>query len=159
MAYLTVTEYKTLSLLPTGYIDEVAAIAIASPGDWLTAQLNYWSGFIDSRLRKRYPEVPFTSPYPYAVQGWLARLLDKVVQLKRGVDPTDAEMQLIVDQFNAALGEIKEAADGNEGLFDLPKHSNDTGTAISRAPTLSYTEQSPYTASYRQRDNSEGEIP
>lgn len=149
MAYLNSTEYTNLSVLPASYIAGV-------PTDWLTAQLEYWSGMIDARLRKRYA-CPFATPVSHVVRGWLARLLDPVVHRKVGVDATDAQYSDVAQSAADAMAEIREAADAKDGLYDLPLRSNTADTGITRSPTLAYSELSPYTAGHVQRRDSEGE--
>lgn len=151
MAYLdlssTLDAYTDLSVLPAEYAAEVEA----RYEGWLAAQAAYWSAVIDSRLAKRY-DTPFTAPYPVAVTGWLARLLDVRVLLKRGVDATDAQFATVAASGEAVLVELKEAADAVNGLFDLPLRSDTTASGVVRPRVQSYSEQSPYTGARVQRD-------
>lgn len=149
MAYLDITGYTNLSVLPASYI------AAVSP-DKLTAQLDYWSAIIDARLTKRYT-TPFATPVSHVVRGWLARLMDPVIHRIAGVDATDAQYSDTVESAREAMAEIKEAADAKDGLYDLPLRSDTTATGITRVPTLAYSELSPYTAGHVQRRDSRGE--
>lgn len=139
MAYLTVAGFKDFSLMPSALVDELEEIAAG----FLDQQLESESRRIDSRLRKRYA-VPFEAPVPVAVQGWLARIVTVRAFLKRGVDPTDAQFTEIKADADAAIAELKEAADSNEGLFDLPVRADSTATGISRGGPFGYSEASPY---------------
>lgn len=139
MAYLDVTAFKLHSVMPAEYID---AIELATPG-WLAQQLEYWSRQIDSRLAKRY-DVPFGTPYPDAVAGWLARIVTVRAWMKRGFDPSDLAIEEYKADAAAAMEEIKEAANAVDGLFDLPLRQDTTASGISRGGPLSYTEASPY---------------
>lgn len=139
MAYLTENEFLALTTMPSSTVD---SLAVVSPG-WIAQQLSYWSAQIDARLRKRYA-APFASPYPLAVQGWLARIVTVRCYLKNGVDPNDLQFAEIKADADAALAEIKEAADSNEGLFDLPLRADTTATGVSRGGPFGYSEASPY---------------
>lgn len=125
--------------MPPSFVD---AIETTQPG-WLDAQFLYWSDWIDTRLRKRYA-VPFVVPFPLAVEGWLARIVTVRAFLRRGINPTDAQYADIKTDHDNALDEIKEAADSEKGLFDLPMRADLDPSAISQGNPRSYTEASPY---------------
>lgn len=155
MAYLTPTTYALLTIAPPEYIPEVEIIA---PG-WLAAQLEYWSSWIDSRLKKRYA-TPFAAApnTPPAVTGWLARIVDRELYLKRGINPDDKQTEDVKDRALEAKAEVKEAADSAAGLFELPlRVDTPTVTGVSRGGPLMYSEVSPYTWSVVQRDGAEFE--
>ncbi len=137
--YLALADFQALTLMPS---DDVDAIELASPG-WIDSQLEYWSAQIDSRLRKRYA-APFSVPYPLAVKGWLARIVTVRCYLKMGVRASDEQFAEIKADADAAIAEIKEAADSVTGLFDLPLREDTTTTGVSRGAPRSYTEASPY---------------
>jgi hypothetical protein len=141
-AYLTVAEFKTLSLMPGEFVD---VIETRYPG-FIDAQLLTVSDWIDARLRKRYL-VPFVVPYPVAVRGWLAKMVTPRVWHKRGVDPTDAQWGTIKQDATDAIAEVAEAANSDTGLFDLPLLPDVQGSsAISQGNTRAYSEQSPYSS-------------
>ena len=144
--YLDLTSFKALSTMPSGIVDDVESVS----SGWVLGQLGYWSAWIDSRLGKRYA-VPFSSPYPVAVTGWLARIVTLQVWLKRGIDATDEQFLEIKSDANAARDEIKAAANSNVGLFDLPERADVSTSGISRGGPLSYSESSPYVWADRQR--------
>lgn len=150
--YLTFDEFKSLSVMPGEDLD---ALEQVSPG-WIDTQLEYWSAQIDSRLRKRYA-APFSSPYPIAVKGWLSRLVTVRAYLRRGVDPSDLQFAEIKADADAAVAEIKEAADANTGLFDLPLREDTTSTGVSKGAPMSYSEQSPFVWMDQQADIGRGE--
>lgn len=145
MAYLTTSEFKTRSLIPSGYVDDIESV----DSGWTLIQLEEASAWIDSRLRKRYA-APFASPYPVAVLSWLTKLVTVRCYLKRGVEATDEQFVSIQQDAMDAKAEIKEAADSNVGLFDLPLRSDTTATGIDRSGPFSYSEQSPYVGFSRQ---------
>lgn len=144
-AYLTLAEFRTLSLMPAASVDELEAIA---PG-FIAGQLELESANVDARLAKRYA-VPFSSPYPIAVRGWVARLVTRTAYLKRGIDPNDPQWVSYDEDSKAAKAEILEAANSETGLYELPLRS-DTAASGLRAPSpLGYSEASPYVWADRQ---------
>lgn len=157
MAYLTPTTYADLTIAPAEYIQQVEAIAPR----WLAAQLEYWSSWIDSRLCKRYA-VPFAAApdTPPAVTGWLARIVDRELFLKRGIHPDDEQNGDVKERALEAKAEVKEAADSSAGLFELPlRAATPTASGISRGGPLMVSEVSPYTWSEVQRDAAQGGTP
>jgi phage gp36-like protein len=101
------------------------------------------SAYIDSRLAKRYA-APFEAPYPIAVTRWLTDLVTLRCWRKRGVVSTDEQMIDYRAAADAAMRELTEAANSNEGLFDLPLRADTDASGIVRAFPQSYSEQSPY---------------
>lgn len=146
MAYLDKDAFAERTIMPSEYVD---AIETVSAG-WIDLQLEEWSAWIDSRLRKRYA-VPFQAPYPAAVTAWLTRLVTVRCYLKRGVEATDEQYITIEQDAKEARAEVLEAADSMAGLFDLPLRSNTTATGIDRSGPFAYTEQSPYVWATQQR--------
>jgi hypothetical protein len=148
LAYLTTTSYLNFTGLPSEYHAEVEA---RYPG-WITEQIGIWGEVIDSRLRKRYP-VPFAVPIPVSVQMWLARLLDARLLLKRGVDATDAQYADFAKSAADVMSELKEAADSNTGLYDLPLTALGD-SAIKREQPMSFSNAGPYAGFRSQRERS-----
>ena len=138
--YLTVARFKLLTVMAD---EDVDALEARFPG-FLMARSEVISGTIDARLRKRYA-APFESPYPNAVELWVARILTPAAYLKRGVDTTDRQFTEVYEDSKAAWVEIKEAANAVEGLYDLPLRQDTTATGISKGGPLGYSEASPYT--------------
>jgi phage gp36-like protein len=138
-AYLTPAEFALYSTVPVEHTDALETVA---PG-WLAQQLETWSRQIDARLSKRYA-TPFTAPYPEVVKAWLARIVAVRVYLRRGVDATDLQFAEIQADGTRAFDEIKEAADSNVGLYDLPSVQGSTSSGVVRGGPFGYSEQSPY---------------
>lgn len=138
-SYLTVAEFRLLSPLSGSDITELES---ANPG-WLDANIAWASGFVDTRLRKRY-EAPFVAPYPDVVTGWVCDLVGERAQRKRGVDPDDPQAAQYITDAERARAEIKEAADAVDGLFDLPLRKDTTSTGVAKGGTRVYSETSPY---------------
>ena len=145
-AYLTLDEFKLRTTMPPEY---VTAIENIQPG-WTLAQLEQASRWIDSRLRKRYA-APFTTA-PESVKSWLTRLVTVRCFVRRGVDPTDQQFDQVREDATKAEQEIREAADGNVGLFDLPLLDSEKTTGISLGGPMVYSESSPYVWTDVQRE-------
>lgn len=155
--YLDFAGFKGLTIIPEAFVHEVEDV---SPG-WIVSQIDYWSRWLDSRLRKRYAS-PFAAfgdspPTPLAVQGWIARIMTVRVLLKRGVDPDDLQYQTVAGDAEAAMKEIEEAANSETGLFDLPLRVDEDGTAISKGTPLASSQQSPYVWTDLQRETGRNE--
>ena len=122
--------------------------------DWLKSTLQNYSGVIDARLKKRY-KVPFDGPpYPEQVVNWLVRLVDPRAYLKRGVDVNDAQLTKLVDDSTVALAEIKEAADSENGLYDLPLLITPNAEGIIKPKILSTSDANAYSWMRRQAERS-----
>jgi hypothetical protein len=147
MAYLDFAGFKARSVMPAEDIDD---LEVRVPG-WIAVQLGEGSMRIDARLRKRYA-VPFVEPYPEIVLSWLTRMVTLLAYLKRGVNPSDAQMGDIKKMAEDVAVELKEAADAKDGLWDLPKVNSGDGSAISKGVPAVYAEASPYTWPDVQRD-------
>lgn len=133
---LDVTEFKARTVMPSADVDIV--------GDaYLLARLKIWTSRIYARLRKRY-SVPFASPIPEIVLGWLTAIVTVEAYQKRGWNPDDEQSAQIKADRDEALAEIKEAADAEGGLFDLPLRQNTTETGIDQGGPYVYAEASPY---------------
>jgi hypothetical protein len=98
---------------------------------------------IFGRLRKRYA-VPFASPVPVIAISWLTHITTVDAFQKRGWNPSDAESKQILDAATEAFAEIKEAADSETGLFDLPLREDTTESGIVHGGPQVYSEASPY---------------
>ena len=137
--YLDLTGLKSLSLMPSGDLDNIETV---QPG-WIASQLVFWSRWMDARLSKRYA-VPFAAPYPEAVTGWLARLVTIRCALKRGIDPLDVQFTVLKTDAETAQAEILEAANSETGLYELPLLATSSASGVSKGGPYAYTETSPY---------------
>ncbi len=144
-SYLTLAEFRTLTLMPPTDVDE---LDVRVPG-FIALQLEIVSAEIDSRLAKRYA-VPFASPYPIAVRGWLSRIVTRTAYLKRGIDPDDPQWQSYDEDAKAARVELLEAANSDTGLFELPLRSDTSVIGVSKGGPYAYSERSPYVWTSRQ---------
>lgn len=129
---------------PTGaFTDPVKIAARAAWQTFVDSQLIIETSKINSRLRKRYA-TPFADPCPEIVCGWLTLVVTPKLYERRGWDPSDAQAKSILDSAENALTEQKEAADCDEGLFDLPLRQDNPASAITQGGPFSYSEASPY---------------
>jgi hypothetical protein len=141
--YVTVPEFRTRSVMPGAYVDE---LEIGAPG-FLQSRLVARSSFTDRYLGRRFP-VPFDAPYPEAVLDWVTRLVTPEAYQRRGVDPSDLSMQAAIDSAARAEEEIRQAANG-EMLIDF--YTEDKRSRITKGAPLMYSETSPYVARDIQR--------
>jgi len=149
-AYLTVDEFKLLTTAG----DYVADVEAAQTG-WLGAQLSAHSARINAQLRKRYA-TPFAAPIPEQVQLWLAQIVTEALYLRRGVDAQDEQFVSITEIAARAREEIKEAANAQDGLWDLPLNET-SASLVTRGGPIGYSEASPYVWSSVQAERASSE--
>ncbi len=156
-AYLTFVQFRSQSLMPASFIDEIEAHA---PG-FIDRRLALGSGWLDTRLAKRYATPFIVTPEidaPLAIQMWLTAIVTYECWLKRGVSSTDEQFQEYKAAALQAFAESKEAADSQAGLFDLPQRADGVGgSAIAKAGARVYSEQSPYAWADMQLDTARDE--
>lgn len=152
--YLTFDKFKLATVMPDEFVTEVEQ---RYPG-WVEGQLEFWSRWIDARLRKLYASpfaahdvVPIEEATPPQIQIWLAQIVAVEIWLKRGVDLNDKQFDKIDARATLAKDEIKEAANSEDNWFDLPKRTDADGSLLAKATPLVYSEQSPYVWTDRQR--------
>lgn len=138
-SYLTVQEFRTRTTMPQADVDEVEL----SETGYILARLAARTARINAQLRKRYA-VPFVAPVPEVVLDWLTTVTTPDIWLKRGVNPSDAQVAAIFAMADKAWAEIEKAADSETGLYDLPLREDTTATGISQGTPMSSSQQSPY---------------
>lgn len=118
-SYLTFDEYGARSMIRASLIGQAGSPKV-------TVWLNERSSKIRARLVKRYA-VDFTDPGPTpdVVLSWLRDLVDHDVQEYVGGTPEGREDEWIAKRAEKADAEIKEAADAEKGLFELPLRNTD----------------------------------
>lgn len=152
-AYLTLSQWRARTLMPSSDVDALDALY---PG-WVDQGLLAWSRKLDARLAKRYA-TPFAAPVSEVVLEWLTALFTVRAYLKRGVNPDDAQFAVVKGDADTALAEIKEAADAEAGLYDLPlRQDAPDSTGIARGGPYGYSEASPYVWTDLQLDAALGE--
>jgi hypothetical protein len=97
-------------------------------------------------------EGVYTAPTPVAeiILGWLTTLLDLDVMRKRGTNPQDPMVTLLVDEVARVREEVQQAADGKDGLWELPATDDAANGAVNVGGVLSYSEASPFVSADRQ---------
>lgn len=138
--YVTSAELKLLGSMPG---PDVEIVESKYPGV-TTATIKAVSGHFDSKLIKRYG-APFTAPYPEALKLHVARVVAWLLWLKRGYNPTGKLDELLKADSDASYEWLKEAADTQNGLVELPGVDGPLGgSSATKASPLSYSETSPY---------------
>lgn len=135
----------------------VAALEAKRPG-FILLRLVGTTSKINARLSKRYA-VPFVAPAPEIVNQWLTDLVTLDAEKALGFIPSSDQDQTIVDDATKAEAEIKEAADAEKGLFDLPLNEGASPvqtSAVARGGPLSYSEPGPYEWTTLQREAANG---
>lgn len=147
--YCTLQDVKDFSTMPA---EDVDAVELQYPG--LTAKLiKVVSGMFDARLTKRYA-APFGTPYPDALIVNVAREVGWRLWMKRGFNPAGLTDQALEKDHLEVLDWLREAADSEKGLVELPvRQATPLGAAAVDAGTpIGYGEASPYTWTQVQRD-------
>jgi hypothetical protein len=161
-------EFAALTLAPAAYVygdfidptgaftDPVKVARRNAHQTFIRSRLVTETSKLYTRLGKRYT-VPFTAPYPEVVRGWIADLVTPMVYRRKGIDSSDEQITSADALAEKADGEIKEAADSQEGLFDLPLRQDSTESGLSPVVggPLSYSEPDAYTWTDVQRDTLE----
>lgn len=137
--YLTPAEFIDRSPMPAADVHQLNDLAPA----FLEALLREVSSRIDARLRKRYA-VPFKSPVPEIVKGWVLRIATPRAYIRLGVNPSDVQFESLRVDGEEAWKEIAEAANSQDGLFDLPLRAGSSASGISTMATFGYSEATPY---------------
>jgi hypothetical protein len=129
---------------PTGlFLNPLLAAARDAWVVFVNSRLVIETSKINSRLRKRYL-TPFADPTPEVVNGWLVAVVTPSLYKRRGVDPSDAQLASILEDAKQADAEMTEAANSQDGLFDLPLRQDLTVTGIQQGGPMAYSEVSPY---------------
>lgn len=153
--YMSLARFRQLSVMPGPDIDLIESLE----SGWIDAQLDLLTAWLDSRLAKRYvtpfgadPDPPESAPVrsdvPMVIQEWLTALLTPRAYGKRGINPSSGELwfnEFVIGPYKQALADVKEAANSNEGWFDLPMRGSDDPAGIAqRGGPKGYSETSPY---------------
>lgn len=136
--FLDLDGFKKRTIMPAADVD---AIESAEPG-WILQQLADGSAAMITRLDKRYG--PWLEPYPIAILRWLTVLVTARCYYKRGVNPSDEQFELIKEETAEAKAELKEAADSEIGLFELPLRQDTVDAGIVKGGPFVHAEASPY---------------
>lgn len=136
---MTVAEFTLRTVMPA---EDVAYLESAFAG-FLAARLAANTSRIYARLRKRYA-VPFSAPVPEVALDWLTKITTVEAYQKRGWNTSDEQSKDIAGAAATAFEEIKEAADAEGGLFDLPLREDTTEEGVNKGGPFVYAEASPH---------------
>ncbi len=155
LPYLTLSTFKNRTLMASEEVDYVQTNA---PG-FVEGRIAIRTSWIHARLRKRYgASIPFSSPVPETVLGWLTALVSLDCMRKRGMNPNDVAGAAFQADADKAEAEVREAADSQAGLFDLPAIEALEGASnVSTGGPLGYSETSPYVSAVVERNNGRAE--
>ena len=146
----------------TGVIVPAGELFVTLSPSFLETSIGDWSSEMISRLSKRYPAPTATKPWPAPITSvlkrWCTKLVTRAAYAKIGWSPTSEQDQASIEKAADDVdAKLKEAADGQNGLFELYLGEDGTVESVGRASPLSYAEQSPFTASRLQRDDGSSE--
>lgn len=139
--WIDLAGFRVRTVMPGEDVDRLEA---KYPG-YIVQQIATEQAKLEARLRKRYA-LPFAAPAPETAIAWLVSIVTLAAYQRRGWNPSSAENQLIIDAATRALDESKEAANANDGLFDLPPREDAASTSgATQGGPFGYSEQSSYT--------------
>lgn len=151
MAYLDRDQYMARSRLPLNILERAATTDRSI--DWIAEQLDIESSWIDGHLRKRYA-CPFAQPVPKVVIGWLVSLVDRLVALRVGYNPTNTDSEDYKALADMAIEQIQEAAKAVDGLYDLPLRQDTAQSGLLPSVTGT-TEAGALEGAYARRERKE----
>lgn len=139
----------------TGVIVPTGRFVVKLDTNFITTRIAIRSTFLEGRLRKRGYVIPFQGPDLVTIQGWLMALVQKDAFDRRGYNPSSADdAAAIVEPYNQALADVKEAADSQNGLLDLALNTTNASTSgVTAGGPLGYSETSPYVWADIQQQN------
>ncbi len=146
-SYLSQAEFARCSTMSDEAIIELEA---RYPG-FLDRRLVLRSGEISSRLIKRYAVPLDMLDPPSVLVKWLVDLVTFDAFMKLGFNGGEGADGEIAKEKDLALEQIREAADAQSGLYELPLRASEDGSGITKSGPLAYSESSPYTAAKNQR--------
>lgn len=139
-----VVDFRTRTIMPEQDVDQLWT---SRPG-WFEATVASALADITARLRKRY-QTPFTAagganPRPEIVVMWQTKIVTPEAYRARGYNPQDPTMEWSEKDRDRAYEQIKEAADSETGLYDLPLLDVSSASGVVKGGPLGYSEASPY---------------
>ncbi len=145
-SYLDRTELKVVGILPESLVEGTFLSAGTQQAAWqafVDAQLIAYTAEINAILSKRYA-TPFQAPVPNVIRNWLARLVTGALYERRGWDPSDAQATALYAHIERIWAALRDAADSEIGLRELPLRQNTTADGVSKGMPFGYSEASPY---------------
>jgi hypothetical protein len=133
-SYLTLAEYRSITTIDGSIVDLCSA-----KGKDVQRWLDLSSAHIRSRLVKRYAidwsEVA-NQPTPDKIIQWLILLVDIPVCKCAGAIPEGRVDDWVREDEQKVEAEIKEAADSEGGLFELPLRETGPSAVSKGAPIV-----------------------
>lgn len=137
--FLDLTTFNDATVAAPEYVAEVNS----RYPTFLPAQFGLVSAYIEGRLRKRYPQA-FVAPYPLQLIDWATHILTYRMMNRRGIDSTDEQAADYRKNHDTALAEVLEAADSENGRWDIPLRADTNQSGIDDTLPMSYSQSSPY---------------
>lgn len=97
------------------------------------------------------------TPVPGTILRWLTSLVTEDVAIRHGVNTADPLFDRINKRVEETWRQMGEAANSKDGLWDLPA-SEDMGSAVNTGGPQAYSEQSPYTWTFKQATQGRQEL-
>ena len=141
-----VIDFRTRTIMPDVDVDEVWR----KRSGFLEAALRGSLADIYARLRKRY-KTPM-NPVPEIVVRWQTLIVTPEAYRARGYDPQDPSLEAVEADRTRAYEQIKEAADSQNGLYDLPLLDAADASGLAKGEPWSTSEASPYSWTDRQAE-------
>jgi hypothetical protein len=139
-----VIDFRTRTIMPEQDVDQLWS---ERPG-YLEAAVAGALSDITARLRKRY-RTPFTAvgggnPRPEIVVVWQTKIVTPEAYRARGYNPQDPTMEWSEKDRDRAYEQIKEAADSELGLYDIPLLDTVDTSGVVKGGPLGSSQASPY---------------
>lgn len=150
MAYVDRVYVSNVAPIPSAIIQQLES---EQPGAF-DAICEAISRTFDARLHKRYA-TPFKEPVPEIIRINVSMVVAYQVWLKVGFNPQSEQDALLKMARDDALEWLKEAANAETGLDELPSREDPASgddSAAKRTRPLARTDASPYTWTRRQAD-------
>jgi hypothetical protein len=141
---------------PDGGVSIAASNVVTSAASVLgsTGLTAVFSGLFGNYSLDNAYQAP--SPVPEIILDWITILVTVDAYAKRGVNPSDPQIEQLREDYARVLDEIKEAADSKDGLLDIPVNE-DADSAVTTGGPLGYSETSPYVWADQERAAAAGE--
>lgn len=144
---VSVAQFMVRTIMPQ---DDVTQLESSEPGFVQACLDDNWD-LITSRLRKRYDVAKMQADPPRVALKWLVKLTTRDCYDKRGNNPSSlSDEKAIYGAAERAELDLKEAADSQTGLYDLPLLASSSSSGVTKGGPLGYTETSPYVWTSRQ---------
>ena len=144
----------------TGVIVPAGELFVTLSPSFLETSIGDWSSEMISRLTKRYPaptaDKPWPAPITSVLKRWCTKLVTRDAYAKIGWSPTSEQDQASIEKAADDVdAKLKEAADGQNGLFELYLSEDGASNTVANGGPYGYSEASPYVAFDAQRQTAQ----